>query len=175
MEGGGYILDEDENDIELNYEQSQALQHVARHVSEMGHFLNSRSGSRTMPEPLRMIILGGAGTGKSVTIQKIANYINSRLGNGSVLLMAPTGVAAFNINGCTIHSALSIRVGSNVDAELNPKNLRQLQENLKEVKYFIIDEFSMVGKKLMEIIAKRGRNIFTSENPFGNVSVIIGW
>ena len=173
MEGGENILDEDDDGIELNDEQFKALQIVAQHVSEMRRFFTSPKGSRPMPEPMRMIILGGAGTGKSVTIQKIANHVNSRLGNGSVLLMAPTGVAAFNINGCTIHSALSIRVGSIVDAELNPKNLRQLQEDLKDVKYFIIDEFSMVGKKLMNIIAKRGRNIFTSENPFGNVSVIL--
>ena len=84
-------------------------------------------------EPLRLIIMGTAGTGKSYLI----NMIRSRLweiaknndinAQSPVLVIAPTGVTAFNIHGVTIHSALSIPISKNVD--LNGDGLKKLQKS----------------------------------------------
>ena len=51
-------------------------------------------------------ITGSAGTGKSYIIHMIVNLLKQRRSN--YLLLAPTGVAAQNIDGKTIHSELRI-------------------------------------------------------------------
>lgn len=68
-------------------------------------------------EPLRLIIMGTAGTGKSYLINAIrARLQKIAMNNGAetspVIVLAPTGVAAFNIHGTTIHSTLSILINS---------------------------------------------------------------
>ena len=60
----------------------------------------------SLPEPLHMFITGGAGTGKSHLIAVIKEHIE-RTHTGSqnaCMLVAPAGVAAFNIGGLTIHA-----------------------------------------------------------------------
>ncbi|CAG8822836.1 22085_t:CDS:1, partial [Gigaspora rosea] len=52
-------------------------------------------------------LTGSAGTGKSYLITLIINHLKSH--RKKYLLMAPTGVAAQNIDGKTIHSQLKIR------------------------------------------------------------------
>ena len=54
------------------------------------------------PSPLKMIVSGTAGTGKSYLIHCL------RLLGDKVCVAAPTGVAAFNIEGHTLHSLLSL-------------------------------------------------------------------
>lgn len=74
--------------VQLNSDQSRVIS-----------FVNSALNSLT--EAKLAIVIGAAGTGKSCIINEIVRLI----GNEKVLLMAPTGVAANNINGQTIHSA----------------------------------------------------------------------
>ena len=67
---------------------------------------------RTRVDPLRMIIQGTAGTGKSYLIGSIKNTLENILhpGKSPLLLLAPTGVAAFNISATIVHSALHIPI-----------------------------------------------------------------
>ncbi|PKB96074.1 hypothetical protein RhiirA5_367638, partial [Rhizophagus irregularis] len=53
------------------------------------------------------------------------------------MVVAPTGVAAFNIEGSTIHSSLSVPI-CGVNVELEGEFLKKLQRKLKYI-YFIID------------------------------------
>ena len=97
-------------------------------------------------DPLRMIIQGTKGTGKLYLIRAIKNTLAnlSHPGKSPLLLLAPTGVAAFNISATTIHSALHIPI-----KEINPlrgPSLINLQEELRSVKYILIDEMSFIGK-----------------------------
>lgn len=55
------------------------------------------------PTPLRMIISGTAGTGKSYLINCLRLLLRDK-----VRVAAPTGVAAFNVDGHTLHSLLSL-------------------------------------------------------------------
>jgi len=63
-------------------------------------------------DPLRMIIQGTAGTGKSFLIESISHApsTSTATGESPLLLLAPTGIAAFNIHAKTIHSALKIPI-----------------------------------------------------------------
>ena len=58
---------------------------------------------------LNLIVSGTAGTGKSYLIQCVKNLLQDQ-----VAIIAPTGVAAFNIQGCTIHSFLDIPTNSKI-------------------------------------------------------------
>ncbi|KAI3883779.1 hypothetical protein MKW92_019059, partial [Papaver armeniacum] len=63
---------------------------------------------------IRLIVSGGAGTGKSTLINAIVRSTRELFGNDkAVRIMAPTGVAAFNIGGSTIHHELAITTDRN--------------------------------------------------------------
>ena len=91
-----------------------------------------------------------------------------------VLLTAPTGVAAFNINGMTLHSALLL--GCNRYTGFQPLSNDRLT-TLSKLMLIIIDEVSMVGSNMLLEIHKRLQQIkgVTSETMFGNVSVVSCW
>ena len=61
---------------------------------------------------------------------------------------APTGVAAFNVDGMTLHSLLHLPTRGDFRS-LEGEYLLQLQQRLQGVDYLIIDEMSMVGRKLL--------------------------
>ena len=107
---------------------------------------------------------GTAGTGKTYLIKGIRKRLCEAKGTGSkapLVVIAPTGVAAFNINGTTIHSAFSIPItNSNKKLELKGENLKRLQDKLRDVEYVIIDEKSMVGRRMLGLIDVRLRQAF---------------
>jgi hypothetical protein len=120
---------------------------------------------------LSAIVLGKAGTGKS----HLLFALRSALGSECVLL-APTGVAASNIQGHTIHSKLAIPVSrkSNAMDSLAPDALLRMQEAWLGVQYIFIDEISMVGQSLLGKIDRRLREIFSTHKDvvFGGRSVL---
>ena len=62
-------------------------------------------------------------------------------------MTATTGKAAFSIHGCTIHSLLKLPESAKGNKYLTGQSLIRLQNVLKEVRYVIIDEYSMLGQK----------------------------
>ena len=62
-------------------------------------------------------------------------------------VMAPTGVAAFNVGGFTLHSLVHLPTRGEFKA-LQGEQLQQLQQSFSGVDYLIIDEMSMLGRKL---------------------------
>ncbi|XP_033741835.1 uncharacterized protein LOC117328415 [Pecten maximus] len=95
----------------LNREQREFFNHVLHWV-------------KTKDEPLYAFLTGVAGVGKSVVIkaleQALRRYLCSEEGenpeNCRVLLCAPTGKAAHNINGTTIHAAFKILPNRSFDS-----------------------------------------------------------
>ncbi|KAL5715296.1 hypothetical protein ACHQM5_017467 [Ranunculus cassubicifolius] len=72
--------------------------------------------------------------------------------------MAPTGVAAFNVGGATIHHELANSVDKKGNQQYTPLNgdqSRRIQEDFKDAKLIIIDEYSMVGKLMLAHIDRR--------------------
>jgi hypothetical protein len=112
---------------------------------------------RTGPQPSRppaphILLTGPGGTGKSFVIEAISRLMKRWLGpevsHSGVLLCAPTGVAAFNIGGVTLHSAFRIRVEKDGQAEgsqyLSQRQLDLLQEQWSRIEIVIVDEVSMM-------------------------------
>ena len=92
--------------------------------------------------------------------------------------MAPTGVAAFNIGGLTIHRALNLPVehgNSTTYRKLGAERLKELRQSWKYVNTIIIDEISMVSYKTMSFIHKRLTEIKGTDDTevlFGGLNVI---
>ena len=134
----------------------------------------------SMRSPFRMFITGGAGTGKSHVISVIKEHLErAHIGAGNAcVLMAPTGVAAFNIGGLTIHRALNLPVehgNSTTYRKLGAERLKELRQSWKYVNTIIIDEISMVSYKTMSFIHKRLTEIKGTDDTevlFGGLNVI---
>ena len=90
-----------------------------------------------------MIVSGTTGTGKSYLINCIRLFVQE---NGVVT--APTGVAAFNIDGYTLHSLLSLPVRGEYK-DLQGDHLNGMQQSLMHMimKYLFTDEMSMVHRQ----------------------------
>lgn len=106
------------------------------------------------PPPLNMIVSGTAGTGKSYLINCLRLLLQDK-----VHVAAPTGVAAFNVDGQTLHSLLSLPTKGEYK-DLNGEHLQRMQQQLAGMKYLIIDEMSMVGRKIFGQVDKRLRQVF---------------
>ena len=92
------------------------------------------------------------------------------------MLLAPNGVAAANIDGTTIHSALHIPVGNFKKhlPTLNDKMRLSLKNKFSKVKPIIIDEISMVSNNLLSFqIHLLLLEIFVCPNntPFAGLSI----
>lgn len=105
----------------------------------------ARSGAK------RILVLGAAGTGKSTVIKAIKESLEET--GEEVLLMAPTGVAAINIGGATIHSQLEI--GTTIAPAKSLRYSPALHTLLNNTDTIIIDEISMVRSDLIEAVLER--------------------
>ncbi|XP_062618494.1 uncharacterized protein LOC134280069 [Saccostrea cucullata] len=130
--------------------------------------------------PLHIFITGGAGTGKSHLIKAI-HFEASRIrgknltspDSVSVLLAAFTGTAAFNIGGNTIHHLFSLPKYMSLPYEpLREQTLSEMRVQLGDLQILVIDEISMVFKRLLYYIHERLVQIKKCREPFGGVSVI---
>ena len=90
-------------------------------------------------KPLRMTVLGQAGTGKSRLINTLVSVIRKMFGtNDSVHVAAPTGAAAHSVNGQTIHRIFSVGTGKNT--ELGPAAKENLGKMLQTTIALFFDE-----------------------------------
>ena len=112
-------------------------------------------------------ITGKAGTGKSVLLQYFKQHTDK-----NVIVCAPTGVAALNVGGQTIHSLFRIPPSFIAPNSLEPINYK-VAALLKHVDAVVIDEISMVRADLMDAIDQRLRQARNSSEPFGGVQIIM--
>ena len=140
--------------------------------------VKSRKTKNSPPAPAKVIGHGGAGCGKSTVINILKqwiHYILQQPGDNPdcpyVIVAAPTGTAAANVRGQTLHSSFGFSFG-NEHFSLSDKvrdKKRTLLENLKVV---IIDEISMVKSDQQFQLDMRLREVMQKANQiFGNVSI----
>ena len=134
----------------------------------------------SLPEPLHVFITGGAGTGKSHLIAVIKEHIERTLtgSQNACMLVAPTGVAAFNIGGLTIHYAfwLPVEHGNLTRyTKLSAQKLHELRLLCKDIHTIIIDKISMVSYETLSFIHQRLTEIKGTDDTevyFGGLSII---
>lgn len=119
----------------------------------------------------RCIVQGKAGTGKSATIKAMCRILSENQIGYQVL--APTGQAAANIDGSTLHSFLKIPVQGEM-LPLRGENLNNFQRKMRNIPFIIIDEYSMIGKRLLRKIHMRLCEGYRSTNePFGGCIIYL--
>lgn len=137
--------------------------------------LGAEQGRNNYPGPLRINIDGTAGTGKSFLISAISTELQNLASQENkptpVMRIAPTGIAAFGINGMTAHSALSLPVKGSFNP-LIPSTLTRFQQQWRHIKLLIIDEKSMIGRTMAGKMDSRLRQIIAHE-VMGGVGVLL--
>lgn len=115
-----------------------------------------------------LFITGKAGTGKSTLLNYFCNNTTKK-----PVVLAPTGVAALNVKGQTIHSFFNFYIDVTPE-KIAQKKSKPNNENLyKKLKTIIIDEISMVRADLLDCVDIFLR-LYGPENkkPFGGVQMI---
>ena len=152
----------------LNIEQKEFFYHVLNSV-------------KTEKLPLRLFLSGGAGVGKSTVTNALyeafIRYLNSQPENDpddiSVVKVAPTGKAAFNIRGNTLHSAFKIPPNRGFNyCTLDRDRLNTIRSQLQRMQVVFIDEISMVGSGMFNFLDLRLQQIMGTKEPFGGLSII---
>jgi len=148
----------------LNVDQKRIVDRVVNHVC-------------SKDSAIRLIVSGQGGTGKSRVIDVLNRLICSKDSSSTIsaIVAAPTGLSAFNINGVTIHKALSLPVEHGKPADysrLNADQLSTIRATLRGTKLLIVDEVSMVSSVTLLYIHLRLTEIMSNEALFGGISVV---
>ena len=118
---------------------------------------------------LLMIVTGKAGCGKSFLINRLRFLLKS-----NCIVSALFGIAAYNINGSTLHYLLKLPIRCKRNCELTGPALLDLQERFKSISYIIIDEFSVLSQKDLAWINRRCKQATGKLNlMFGGINVIL--
>jgi energy-coupling factor transporter ATP-binding protein EcfA2 len=115
-----------------------------------------------------LFVTGKAGTGKSTLLQLFRNTTRKK-----TAVLAPTGVAALNVQGQTIHSFFGfpprVVTPSEATRKVTRKDLLRMYKNLEVL---IVDEISMVRADVLDGMDKFLRVNRENFRPFGGVQVV---
>lgn len=123
-----------------------------------------------------VFITGNAGTGKSHLLKFIRD--NSAFSD-NLVVCAPTGMAAVNVQGATLHRIFGLAVNQGVLKPSFPGSLyggfrpAQSKTLVRALELLIIDEISMVRADVLDTIDRILRLHRENDNPFGGVKVIV--
>ena len=159
----------------LDYYQKKVVEKGIRYARNL---VKSIKAKNSIPEAIATIVMGGAGSGKSTVISVLKQWIHLILRKEGdnpdhpyVIVVAPTGTAAANVKGQTLHSTFSFNFG-NKHYSLADKKRDKTRTLLQNLSVVIIDEISMVGSDMLYQLDLRLREIKKKENKlFGGVSV----
>ena len=137
-------------------------------------FFDECAGNLEQQNAYRMIantnnsffLTGKAGTGKSTFLRRICEEVKKRF-----VVLAPTGVAAMNVKGQTIHSFFGLSYGVQ-----GPNNYGSIDKDrielLNKIDTIIIDEVSMVRCDMVDVMDRMLRRHRNDPHPFGGVQVV---
>ena len=124
-----------------------------------------------------LFLTGKAGTGKSTFLRYVAQNTKKKH-----VVLAPTGIAAINAEGVTLHSFFRIPFhpllpnDTRYDRRHIKETLKYTSEQrklLREIELIIIDEISMVRADIIDFIDKVLRIFTRNEEPFGGKQLLL--
>lgn len=118
-----------------------------------------------------IFLTGKAGTGKTTFLHSLQKSLPKRM-----VITAPTGVAAINAGGVTIHSFFQRPLGPYLPGDITRErhNLRKEKVNMmRNLDLLVIDEISMVRADLLDSIDAVLRRYRGNELPFGGVQLLM--
>ncbi len=131
-----------------------------------------------------IFLTGKAGTGKTTFLHKLKKQSPKRM-----VVVAPTGVAAINAGGVTIHSFFQISFGpqvpqanpslsvSNPSGQNAPTGIKRYSKEkiniIRSLDLLVIDEISMVRADLLDAIDEVLRRFRDRRKPFGGIQLLM--
>ena len=118
-----------------------------------------------------LFLTGKAGTGKTTFLKHIRETSSKRM-----VVVAPTGVAAINAGGMTIHSFFQINFGPYLPGQkaLELQKIRKEKIGIiRTLDLLVIDEISMVRADLLDAINDVLQRIRRNTKPFGGVQLLM--
>lgn len=121
-----------------------------------------------------IFLTGKAGTGKTTFLHKLKEQSPKRM-----IVVAPTGVAAINAGGVTIHSFFQLPFGPNVPGYSGNEHQsfrrfsREKRNIMKSLDLLVIDEISMVRSDLLDGVDETLRRFRNNNMPFGGVQLLM--
>ena len=120
-----------------------------------------------------LFLTGKAGTGKTTFLKRLKEESPKRM-----VVVAPTGVAAINAGGVTIHSFFQIPFGPYLPGQKSlSKEVSKLRKEklniMRTLDLLVIDEISMVRADLLDCVDDVLRRVRRSSSPFGGVQLLM--
>lgn len=133
-----------------------------------------KNAIRLIEEGKNLFITGKAGTGKTTLLKEFVSFL--KVQKRYVAVTAPTGIAAHNADGVTLHSFLHLPLSPYLPGVKIPR-LYDLNEDevrvVRQLQVLIIDEVSMVRCDMMDAADDILRHYRNSKEPFGGVQVVM--
>ena len=120
-----------------------------------------------------IFLTGKAGTGKTTFLHQLKKTSNKRMA-----VVAPTGVAAINAGGVTIHSLFQLPFGpylpqENKQQQYNRQFNREKVNLIQSLDLLVIDEISMVRADVLDAMDEVLRRYRNRSKPFGGVQLLM--
>ncbi|WP_044655055.1 helix-turn-helix domain-containing protein [Bacteroides congonensis] len=121
-----------------------------------------------------LFLTGKAGTGKTTFLRRLREQSPKRM-----VVLAPTGIAAINAGGVTIHSFFQLSFAPFVpDTTLNSAQIhyrinKEKRNIIRSMDLLVIDEISMVRADLLDAVDATLRRYRDREKPFGGVQLLM--
>ena len=109
--------------------------------------------------------------------EALIRFLNSIAGENpddvKVVKTTPTGKAAFNIKGNTLHAAFKIPANRGFEyCALDSDRLNTIRAKLNRLRVIFVDEISMVGSGMFNFLNLRLQQIMGTNEPFGGISLV---
>lgn len=121
-----------------------------------------------------LFLTGKAGTGKTTFLRQLKEHTPKRM-----VVLAPTGIAAINAGGVTIHSFFQLSFAPYVpettfnSAQIHYRFSKEKRRIIRSMDLLVIDEISMVRADLLDAVDATLRCYRDRDKPFGGVQLLM--
>ncbi len=171
-----------EADIQLmNAEQRKIFDRVMETIRHQEEHKTGMCNCSDEPRQILEIVSGVGGCGKSFLINILARALRQEFcqetgSADSVLLVAPTGIAAYNISGSTLHRVFKLPIQHEVHTPykaLEKMPLKEVRMLFRNVRLVIMDEYSMVSNVVFAMLDLRLQEIYQNESLFSLQNLVM--
>jgi hypothetical protein len=185
------ILCDDDIELDDEIDQDKCLRclKIEERNKETDFFKNLRNAIKTQDN---LLLMGPGGSGKSEAIKKITDQL--QLENKFFEIVSPTGNAAINCGGITLHTLFGFRKPNKTDLFFNvsTRNLidplvddgnikskisnpifRGLIKRIKSLDCLIFDEFGMISDVHFQSLHRLCKIIKSIDKPFGGIQICL--
>ena len=163
----------------LNVDQRRVFDKISAHLNHQ-KLHESKQCSCADYKPFLMFVSGVGGTGKSFLIEAIKAQVAEMWNKDdpdvvTCAVATPTGLAAFNVGGVTVHRLFQLPVEHSKKAEywsLKNNAQKEMRNALHSVKLIIIDEISMLSNLNFHYVHKRLDALFNRDEWFGGINML---